>query len=379
MKVDNVKSLNTNSTLPNTKHISSDGATAATRPALNNNSPVQTRDNTAQIMQQHAQISRQQTGGVAVNPNMIFNLFKPRRLGDRRLSNADNRSDIPAPHPDTMEEVFGLLNGIKTSKQVTVFTKRLFKRIGRKHNFIDSNYEILDEDEKEELKDVKRKTTSKVTKEDVKNAIEEMMDNNPTNAYIIMEAAKRDLGLTGANAKDPKQYDDLDKAIIDFAKDNYNTHGVQIRAEFNIADEVNKSKNKTQFKELYYGLIQNPQLVQLIDIHKVFSKNNKDINTAHIEFMEATNLLAQAAEKDKDAQKRGRLPTSDPNTIHEAISVMSNRSKIDSCYYYTKKLLNDFRNYVSTLNGGKDENNKKIAGSLGDYLSNQRMHLKNKI
>jgi hypothetical protein len=375
MKVDNVKPLNTNSTVPNTQHIARDGATAATRPAMNNTSTQATtprQPDTAQIMQQHAQISRQQTGNAATNPNGIYNLFRQRRLGDRSLSNPDNNS-VPAMDPKVMEEVFGLLNGIKTAKQVSVYTRKFFKRIGHKHNIIDSNHDVEDDDDKQEAQDVKRKTTSKVDKEDVRNSLEEMIGKDPTNAYIIIESAKRELGLTGANSKNSKDYTDIDKAVIEFAKENYETHGVRIRADINIANEVGQSQNKTQFKELYYAIILHPQLTQLMDIHKVFVKNDKDINVAHNQFMEATNLLSSAAKNDRDGEQKGRLPASDPNTIHDAIAVMDKRSKINSLFYDMKKLKKGFSAFISNLNGNKEEPNKQLTGVLSDYLTNQRM------
>lgn len=378
MKVDSVKSLNTANTAAaaNTQKIVPASA--------NNAQSINTarQSDVSQIMQQHAQVSGHQHRAVSGNPNLVVSLFYGRRrLGDRSLSNIDSHSDISTMHPDVLEEVFGLLNGIKTSKQITAYTRKLFKRLGHTKNIIESNYEPESEDEKQELQNVKRKTTSKVTKEQVKDVIEEMLGKDPANSYILAESAKHELGLTGVNAKNPKEYTDLDKAIIEFSKENYTAHGAKIRADVNIANEIGQAKDKTQFKEFYYALIQFPQLTQLMDIHKVFGDKNKNIDTAHTQFMESTNLLSQAAKNDRDGEKKGRLPTSDPNTIHDVISVMDKRSKIDSLYHSMKKFKKIFGAFIGMLNGDEKEDeekesNKKTLDNLKDYLINQRIKSK---
>jgi hypothetical protein len=360
MKVDNVKHLTTNSTVsPTTKPVTQNQPTNNT----NVGNVGQTRQPDAtQIMQQHAQISRHQASNVGVNPKNILNMFRPRRLGDRSLSGVDGgHDDVPTMHPDTLEEIFGLLNGIKTSKSaVSVYTKKLFKRFGQVKNIIDSNYEPEDEDDKKELQNVKRKTTSTVKKEHVRDVIEEMIGKDPTNAYVVIENAKRELGLIGANAKDPKKYTQLDKAIVEFSQDNYATHGIKIRADVNIANEADKS-GKTQFREWYYGITQDPSLGKLKEIHSVCAN--------HIEFMAVTNLMAQAAVNDKDGK---RLPTSDPNTIHDVISVMDKRSKLDSLHHGIMRFKRTFGSFIDILSG-KEKPTAKTGGTLVEHSISQRI------
>ncbi len=349
MKVDNVKHLTTNSPVSTAKPV------VQNQSANNTTSVGQTKQtDTAQIMQQHAQISRHQASNVSVNPKNILNMFRPRRLGDRSLSGAEGGNDgVPAMHPAALEEVFGLLNGITAKSIVNMYTRRLLKRFGQVKNIIDSNYEPQDEEDRKELQNVKRKTTSTVKKDDVRDVIEEMMghNNNPTNSYILIESTKRELGLTGANPKDPKSYTQFDKAIIELSKENYSVHGIKIRADVNIANEANKS-GKTQFREWYYGITQEPSLGKLNEIRKVC--------TNHVEFMAVTNLMAQAAVNDRDGEKRGRLPTSDPNTIHDVISVMNKRSVLNSLHHAIIRFKKTFKGFTDSLNG--DEKEEAVTG-----------------
>jgi hypothetical protein len=363
MKVDNVKHLTTNSAVSPTKQV------IQNQPTNNTTNVGQTRQpDTMQIMHQHAQVSRHQSSNVGMNPNNILNMFKSRRLGDRSLSGVGGgHEDVPAMHPDTLEEVFGLLNGIKTAKStINIQTKKLLKRFGQVKNIIDSNYEPEDEEDKKDLKNVKRKTTSTVKKEDVRDVIEEMIGKDPTNAYIIIENTKHELGLIGANPKDPKNYTQLDKAIIEFSKDNYSAHGIKIRADVNIANEANKS-GKTQFREWYYGITQDPSLGKLNEIRKVC------VN--HTEFMAVTNLMAQAAVNDRDGEKRGRLPTSDQNTIHDVISVMNKRSVLNSLHHAIIRLKKTFASFIDILNGG-DKEQSTTGGSLIQHSIPQQIKSK---
>lgn len=372
MKVDNIKPLNTNSTLPNTKHISS--ATPATRPAVNNTQTQSPSDTTARMTQQNTQILRHQSSNVSINPRNIPNMYRPRRLGDRSLSGVDGgHDDVPTMHPDELETVFGLLNGTKKSKlTINIYNKKLLRRLGHIKNIIDSNYEPEDEDEKEELQNVKRKTTSTVRKEHVRDAIEEMIGKDPTNSYIVLENTKRELGLIGENSKDPKQYTQLDKAILEFSKENYNTHGVKIRADVNIANEIAEAdklgnRSKTQFKEWYYAILQHPTLIALNEIRN-FCLN-------HIEFMTVTNLMSRAAVNDKDGEKKGRFPASDPNTIHYVIIVMEKRSKLNSLHHAIIRLKHTFGSFIDLLRG-KEKPKAKTGGTLVEHSIPQKIKFK---
>jgi len=364
MSITNIKSVNPNTTTAPTKptvqtnHTQNTQNTTATNQTNNVGTTRQTQtSDSTQMMQQHTQVRN--NGNVGMSPMGMFNLFKQRRLGDRSLSNVDggHSGGVPAMHPDEMEAVFGLLNGIKTAKQVNVYTKKLFKRIGQAKNIIDSNYEPETEDEKIELKNVKRKTSNKVTKDDVKEALDDILDksSNPTNAYILLESAKRELNLVGDKAKDPKTYTDMDKAILELSKENYVAHDGRIRANVNIANESSRAKDQTQFQELYYAVTQDPSMHKLLDIHNVCS---------HAEFMQLTNLMAQAAQSDRDGEKRNRLPTSCPHTIHDVIRVMDKRSKIDSLYHAKERLKKAFSSFIGVLNGGA----KPKAQTGGDLI-----------
>jgi hypothetical protein len=349
MSVGNIKPVNQNVTTTSTNPVTPN------KPTNNTPNAGQVRQaDTSPIMQQNPHILRHQPSNVGVNPKNILNMFRPRRLGDRSLSGAESsHNDVPTMHPDTLEEVFALLNGVKKAKStVNVYTKKLFKRFGQVKNIIDSNYEPEDENDKKELQNVKRKTTSTIKKEDIKSTIEEMIGKDPTNAYILIEHAKRELGLTGANAKDSKNYTQLDKAIIDFSKDNYATHAIKIRADVNIADEADKS-GKTQFRDLYYVLTSNPHLTKMIEIYKVCHN--------HAEFMALTNLFAMALTKDKNGK---RIATSCPNTIHAAISVMDKRGKINTMYIRLEALKKTANSFVNKLNSKdeKDKNNTLYNG-----------------
>jgi hypothetical protein len=363
MKVDNVRHLIPNSTVSPAKHV------VQNHPAKNTSNTAQTRQlDTSQIMHQHAQVSRHQASNIAVNPKNILNMFRQRRLGDRSLSRVDGgHNGVPEMHPDELEAVFGLLNGGKAKPFINIQIKKLLKRFGQVKSIIDSNYEPENDDEKRELQNVKRKTTSTVKKEHVRDAIEEMIGKDPANAYILIENTKQELGLIGPNAKDPKNYTQFDKAIIEFSKDNYATHGVKIRADINIANEIADVKNKTQFKEWYYAIIQEPSLLKLKEIRSICAN--------HLEFMGLTNLMARAAAKDRDGEKAGRLPVSCPNTIHDVISVMDKRSKLDSLHHAIIRFKRTLGSIIDVLNG-KEKPLAQTGGTLVEYTIPQRLKSK---